>query len=133
MEQIRFTATEQTFENIAYCFMWDHLHMLVGGASETADLKKFAKLVKQRSGWRFARGGDGRLWQPGYYERMLRGEDATADVVKYIIQNPVRAQIVKSPGDYPHWGSGSYSRQELLDFIQDARDWRPTRVVGRTS
>jgi putative transposase len=125
MEQIRFTATEQAFEDIAYCFMWDHIHLLVAGASEAADLKKFAQLMKQRSGWRFARSGDGRLWQPGYYERVLRSEDATSAVVNYIIQNPVRAQIVESPRDYPHWGSGSYTREELLDFVQDARQWRP--------
>ena len=44
MEQIRFTSEEQGIENIAYCFMWDHLHMLVAGTSESSDLREFAKL-----------------------------------------------------------------------------------------
>lgn len=127
LEQIRFTATEQGTENIAYCFMPDHLHVLVAGTSDTSDLRKFAKLMKQRSGWRFGRNRTGRLWQAGYYDRVLRSEDATADVVKYIIQNPVRAGIVRSPGEYRHWGSGSYTREELLDFVQDARKWCPER------
>jgi hypothetical protein len=81
--------------------------------------------VKQRSAWRFARGGDGRLWQPGYYDRVLREEEATPAVVRYIVENPVRAGIVKSPGDYPHWGSDSFTRGQLLDFIQDSGQWRP--------
>ena len=100
---------------------------LVAGESETSDLRKFAKLVKQRSGWRFARRDKGRLWQPGYYDRVLRDEDATAAVVKYIIANPVRAEIVESPLDYPHWGSALYTREQLLDFVQDASPWRPER------
>jgi putative transposase len=127
MEQIRFTAGEQGIENIAYCFMSNHLHILVAGGSETSDLRKFAKLMKQRSGWRFARRGEGRLWQPGYYDRVLRDEDATASVVKYIIANPVRAEIVAAPLDYPHWGSALYTREQLLDFVQDVSPWRPER------
>ena len=127
LEQIQFTAAEQGFENIAYCFMWDHLHVLIAGAAETADLRKFAQLMKQRSAWRFAQRGSGRLWQVGYYDRIVRCEEATADVVRYIIQNPIRAEIVKSPDAYPHWGSGKYTREELLDFVQDAAEWSPKR------
>ena len=125
LDQIRFTATEQSIENSAYCFMWDHLHILVAGTTDSTDLKKFAKLTKQRSAWRFGRRGDGRLWQPGYYDRVLREEESTQGVVRYIVENPVRAGIVASPGDYPHWGSDAYTRVQLLDFIQDACQWRP--------
>jgi putative transposase len=125
LDQIRFTAAEQGVENIAYCFMWDHLHLLVAGTADASDLKKFAKLMKQRAGWRSARLGHGRLWQVGYFDRVLREEEATTDVVQYIIQNPVRAGIVESPGQYPHWGSGVYTREALLDFVQDASWWRP--------
>jgi putative transposase len=132
IEQIRFTSAEQGIENIAYCFLWDHLHMLVAGTCESSDLRKFATLMKQRSAWRFARLGQGPLWQAGYYDRVLRHEEATAGVVQYIIQNPVRAKLVESPGDYPHWGSGLYTREELLDFVKDASQWRPgTRTVRR--
>ena len=127
LEQIRFTAAEQSFENIAYCFMWDHLHLLIAGVSEDSDLEKFAKLMKQRSAWRFAQRGDGRLWQVGYYDRIVRCEEATGDVIRYIIENPIRAAIAKSPDAYPYWGSEKYSREELLDFIQGAAEWSPKR------
>jgi putative transposase len=125
LDQIRFTSIEQGVENSAYCFMPDHFHMLVTATADSTDLRKFATLTKQRSGWRFGRRGAGRLWQPGYYDRVLREEEATPAVVRYIVENPVRAGIVKSPGDYPHWGSDSFTREQLLDFIQDAGQWRP--------
>ena len=107
--------------------MSDHLHILVACASESSDLRTFAKLVKQRSGWRFARRAEARLWQPGYCDRVLREKTRRRRSLSTIIANPVRAEIVESPLDYPHWGSALYTREQLLDFVQDASPWRPER------
>jgi hypothetical protein len=52
---------------------------------------------------------------------VLRAEEATRDVVKYIIANPVRAGIVATPEEYRFWGSLLYTRKELLEFIQESR------------
>ena len=86
-------------------------------------MKTFARLTKQRSGFWFVRRHDGRLWQPGYYDRVLRTDEATEDVLKYIVENPVRGGIVASPIEYAFWGSGVYTREQLLEFIQDAGSW----------
>jgi hypothetical protein len=69
------------------------------------------------SGFEFASGRHHRLWQKGYYERVLRDEEPTTDIIRYIIANPVRAGLVIEPGDYPFWGSGVYTRDGLLDLI----------------
>ena len=45
-----------------------------------------------------------RLWQRYGYERVLRGTDETFAVAKYILENPVRAGIVRAPRDYPYLG-----------------------------
>jgi putative transposase len=132
LDQIRFTAAEHDIENSAYCFMPDHLHILVAGRALRTDLKEFARLTKQRSAWRFGRRKDGRLWQAGYYDRVLRDEEATQDVVRYIVGNPVRAGIVTSPSQYLFWGSAIHTREEILHFIQDACQWRPTSGRRRT-
>jgi hypothetical protein len=42
---------------------------------------------------------------------------AIAIALAYIIENPVRKGIVQNPMEYPHWGSGIYSREELLYSI----------------
>ena len=49
---------------------------------------------------------------------MLRSGEDSRDVVKYIINNPVRAGLVAHPSEYPYWGSGRYAREELLEYIQ---------------
>ncbi len=41
------------------------------------------------------------LWQGGYYERVLRKDEETQSVIDYILDNPVRAGLVKRPLDYP--------------------------------
>lgn len=44
------TATQERFAVLAYCIMPDHAHLLVEGIDDEADLLRFAKLAKQRSG-----------------------------------------------------------------------------------
>jgi putative transposase len=111
------TSREQRIAIVAYCVMPDHVHLLVDGESDDADLTQFVKLAKQHTGYWFKRKQGKRLWQKGYYEHVLRDEERTENVVLYIIANPVRKNMVERPLDYPHWGSGLYSREELLHSI----------------
>jgi hypothetical protein len=57
---------------------------------------------------------------------VLRDEDGTASVTRYIVHNPVRAGLVQAPQDYAFWGSLVYSREELLEFIQREAEWVPS-------
>jgi putative transposase len=111
-------ATEERCSVIAYCFMPDHVHLLIEGEREDVDLKRFIKSAKQYSGFYFTRQRRERLWQRYGFERVLRNEEATPDVVRYTIANPVRAGLVAVPMDYPFWGSFRYTREELLEYIQ---------------
>src|SRR3954447_17702277 len=58
--QILRAGAENQFEVIAYCFMPDHLHLIVEGMADGANLKAFAKLAKQYSGYYYARTHQGR-------------------------------------------------------------------------
>jgi putative transposase len=117
VEQFLRRSREEEIAIIVYCVMPDHMHLLVDGESEDADLTRFVKLAKQRTGHAFKQKHRKRLWQKGYYEHVLRDEERTEEVVLYIIENPVRKGIVQNPMDYPHWGSSIYSREELLYSI----------------
>ena len=44
-------AASEGFAVIAYCFMPDHVHLVVVGRSATSELPRFVKLAKQRSGF----------------------------------------------------------------------------------
>ena len=118
----------------AYCFMPDHLHLLVEGKSADADLKRFVSLYKQSAGYHYktdlcdgrkinatnvaqgsktnvaqgfspAQSESSKLWQPSYYDHVLRKDEDILDVARYIFNNPVRRGLVEYYGDYKFTGS----------------------------
>ena len=104
----------------AYCFMPDHLHVLAEGLSDDADLLKFVKTSKQYSGFYFKQRKGEKLWQRYGFERVLRNDESTIDTARYIVNNPIRAQLVERLEDYAFWGSLTHSREELLEYIRRA-------------
>ena len=114
------TATATKFDILAYCFMPDHVHLVVAGLQEGSDFRHFVRAAKQSSGFAFARAFHKRLWQLNYFDRTLRKSDDLAAIVAYMLNNPVRAGLVRQPDDYPYWGSQRYTRQELLAFVGSA-------------
>jgi REP element-mobilizing transposase RayT len=74
-EQLSRTATEHQFEELAYCFVPDHLHLLLAGLREDASLIPCVEVMRQRSS-RAAKTAQGiQLWQDGYFERVLRASN----------------------------------------------------------
>jgi putative transposase len=101
----------------AYCFMPDHVHLLIEATTENADVPSFVARAKQKSGFDFAARRKHRLWQKGYYERVLRDDEPTTEGIRYIIANPVRAGLVVEPSEYLFWGSGVHTREALIELI----------------
>lgn len=97
-------SSASDFVITAYCFMPDHLHLLVEGTSDKADLCRFVSTAKHRGAYAARKWIRGRLWQRGYDERVLRDDEHMRDVIRYILQNPVRAGLAKSPDEYPFLG-----------------------------
>jgi len=112
-EQIHRTAIIERFAILAYCFMPDHLHLVVAGLSFESDLKRFAKLAKQRSGAAHARTRTGRLWQSGYWDTSLRGSADVRQAMKYVMSNPVKAGLVTPGGTYPFAADDAAALGEL--------------------
>jgi putative transposase len=118
LAQFRRTSALERFAILAYCLMPDHAHLLAEGLAINSDFRRFAKMAKQRSGGLYARTHHRRLWQAGYYERVLREEDDARELARYIISNPLRAELVKTPTDYPFIGSHVWTLAELLESVQ---------------
>jgi putative transposase len=89
----------------AYCFMPDHLHLLVEGFDDDSDFRKFISSFKQYSGFIYKKRCGLRLWQTNYYEHVLRREENTNTVAKYIFNNPVRKGMVEDYKKYALLGS----------------------------
>ena len=112
--QIRKTSELLDVALIAYCFMPDHLHLLVAAASENTDITTFVKRFKQLAGFTYKKTHGQPLWQPGYHDRILRDDEASVAVARYVLENPVRAGLVCKIGEYPFAGSDVYDLAGLL-------------------
>ncbi|HCG98560.1 MAG TPA: hypothetical protein DE036_01760 [Actinobacteria bacterium] len=93
------------FRVLAFCFMPDHLHFLTEGQDGESNLKSFISRFKQVSGYRYKSDTGQKLWQSSYYEHVLREEEASEKVSEYILENPVRGNLVAHYLDYPYSGS----------------------------
>jgi putative transposase len=113
MEFLRLAQLEE-ISILAYCFMPDHLHLLVERTHRRADLGTFVRLARQHSGRAHLNVHGALLWQEGYHERALRAQDDERDVARYILHNPVRAGLVRTPRDYPFLGSSKWSLEDVL-------------------
>jgi putative transposase len=99
----------------AYCFMPDHVHFLLAGRRADADVGRFVARSKQSAGYWFSQTFRARLWQRYSWDRVLREEEETLSVIRYLLANPVRAGIVSHPLHYPFSGSDVFTREQLLD------------------
>ena len=130
------------FKVWAFCFMPDHLHLLLEGKSTDSDLRRFISSFKQYTGYHFkkkvAQGvspeglkpcatvsnkkgvvqgfspAPSRLWQASYYDHVLRKEEDIMDVARYILNNPVRKGLATHFMEYKHTGSFELDIEELF-------------------
>jgi putative transposase len=125
--QIVRAAQECGFAIHAYAFMRDHVHLLVEGITEVSDLRLFARLAKQYSGYAHAQRGMGRLWQPSYFEHILREEEDTTSVIAYIMNNPIRAGYARTFGEYEYAGSDTTSMTDIAEVLRSnpRPPWEP--------
>ena len=108
------TAEHESFSVWAYCFMPDHAHLLVEGKNGRADMQHFIALFKQRTSHWFTTAYGAKLWASNYYEHVLRSDEATMAVARYIIENPIRKGMVDDCGSYPY--SGSFELEDICSL-----------------
>ena len=103
VNQLKQAHDEDIVHSIAWVVMPDHCHWLVELRNKT--LCELMCRIKSRSSIAVNRATQSasRLWQKGYYDRALRQEDDLKAAARYIIKNPIRAQLTTRIGDYPLW------------------------------
>jgi putative transposase len=115
--QIQRAAVVEQFAILVYCFMPDHLHLLVEGLVESSNAVKFIARAKQLSGFHYKLTFGGALWQRYSFEHVLRDDEDMRRVARYILENPIRDGLVERVQDYPFVGSLRYT---LEDVLQDS-------------
>ena len=107
------TAGGYGFDVLCYCFMPEHAHLLLEGGP-TSDLREFVRIFKQKSSYRYKRSAGKPLWQRGYYDRILREDEDSLAVARYILTNPARRGLTDDAASYPYSGSFVCSVPDIL-------------------
>jgi putative transposase len=126
-EQFQRAAADLRFAFLAYCYMPDHVHLLVEGQSDDSDGRRFIGHAKQLSAFRFQAHFGERLWQRYGFERTLRANESPVRVARYVLENPVRAGLVAKVDEYPFLGSDVYTVEQILEAVQMDVGWRGAR------
>jgi REP-associated tyrosine transposase len=80
--------------------MPDHVHLFVRGgrdftlSSWIGGLKRAMSVTLQSP----------KLWQPGFFDHILRCDESYGEKWNYVRANPMRAGLVKSADDWPYRG-----------------------------
>jgi putative transposase len=112
---LRNAAKMRSIDVHAYCFMPDHVHLLLE-PREGSNVIDFVQAYKSYT-TKIARehGFLQSIWQPRFYDHILREHEDQNKHIRYLIENPVRAGLVDLWPEYSYVGSFVY---DLGDF-----DW----------
>ncbi|WP_298885681.1 transposase [uncultured Bradyrhizobium sp.] len=121
----------------AYCLMPNHVHLILTpstpeglGRCMGEASRSFARLVNRRQDH------VGALWQSRFYSAAL-GEAHLLEAARYILLNPVRAELCGHPALWP-WSSYRAHRAECSDIVEVAAlasrvcDWEAFLAKGTT-
>jgi putative transposase len=92
-----------------YVIMHDHVHLFVRGDRDFAlsswigGLKRAMCVAKETQATRLPPQRTA-LWQPGFFDHILRTDESYGEKWNYVRENPVRAGLVKNAGDWPYQG-----------------------------
>lgn len=103
-------ATRAQSFNIAvgrFVIMPDHLHFFICG-DHNFTLSEWVKGLKRGMANAFSAGNHRLKWQPGFFDHLLRNDESYAQKWNYVRENPVRAGLVQSYGEWPYQGEIVY-------------------------
>lgn len=121
LDLLRHYKRKYKFKLYGYCLMPNHIHLIL-------EVKKGLDLIKIMQGlnqtytiWFNKKYNKvGHLWQGRYKSMVIQKNKYLLDCIEYVEVNPIRANIVKSPFEYP-WSSWQ-ARVGKKDILLDTPD-----------
>jgi len=103
IRELRRAQEQGLAASLAWVVMPDHLHWMI--SLQGATLDQVMRTVKSRSARLVNRAHRRKpfRWQHGYHDRAFRAEEDLEAAARYVVLNPLRAGIVRSIWEYPHW------------------------------
>lgn len=124
---------EMGFEIYAYCFMTNHVHIMLK-EKNNGDISQIMKrlLTKYARWYNIKYKRSGALIANRYKSQPIEVDEYFLAVVRYIHQNPLKAQMVKKLSDY-EWSSyneyakceeGLADKEFIFDMINGAKEFK---------
>jgi REP element-mobilizing transposase RayT len=99
----------------AWAIMPNHVHILLTlfpGRSLSQVMHSMKSYTSHEISDRL--GLHGQLWQPEYYDRLIRDQEHFNRVAKYIEWNPVKAKLCVTPENWPYSSANEVNRKRLV-------------------
>ena len=108
-ETILIVKEEMGFEIYAYCFMGNHVHIVLK-EKNTGDISLIMKriLTKYARWYNIKYGRSGALIANRYKSVPVEIDEYFLQLIRYVHQNPIKAGIVNEIGEYPYSSYGEY-------------------------
>lgn len=99
----------------SYCIMPNHVHVLFTLNEKSPVLTKIMQNIKSYSAQKSNKilGLSGQFWERESYDHVVRKDGEFERIVHYILQNPVKARLVKDWADWPF----TYLHPDLTNVV----------------
>lgn len=117
LQKLKDAADKQQCEIHAYVLMTNHVHLLVTPQHEQGIAKMMQTLGRyyvQYFNYCYQRTGS--LWEGRYRASLIDSEQYLFTCMRYIELNPVRAEMVEHPSEYP-WSSYNHTAAGKADEL----------------
>ena len=108
------------FSLYCYCIMPDHIHLIIQPHRARYNISEVMRYIKGDFGRNYNNliRKNGIIWQRRFFDTALRTEEDITTRINYILQNPVRANIIKEATDYCFSSARTYL-SDVDDRITD--------------
>ena len=125
---IRYVQSRKTFKIDAICILPDHLHC-VWTIGDNSNYSVRWQMIKTQFSRQFRHRNPcektNKIWQPRYWEHMIRNQTDMLRHIDYIHYNPVKHGLVESVKDWPYSSFCNY-----LELGYYEKGWGDTEPEG---
>ena len=106
------------FQIRAFCLMSNHVHFIMKPL-ENNSLSDIMQWILSNFAMRYNKrlGIHGHVWQGRFFSKILRTIKHFRDAIEYVLNNPVKAKLVKDHRQWKYCGLWSKLRRLLRTFI----------------
>lgn len=103
IDVLRSYVAARKFQLLDFVVMPNHLHLLIT-VPRGVTIERAMQLIKGKFSFRLKKefGYPREVWQAGFYETRADTKASIAGYREYIAQNPVKAGLAESPGQFPY-------------------------------